>query len=54
VYCVTHDIYIQYNRDREETSRSVNLGTCYIYTCVGAECGREGEDNTFVETATYQ
>ena len=23
-----------------EHSRSVNLGTRYVYTCVGAECGR--------------
>ena len=31
------------DRDREEPSRSVNLGMCYVYTRVGAECGREGE-----------
>ena len=28
-----------------EHSRSVNLGTRYIYTCVGAECGRGARQN---------
>jgi len=28
------------DRDSEEPSRSDNLDTRYVYTCVGAECGR--------------
>ena len=30
------------DRDSDEPSQSVNLGTRCVYTCVGAECGRGG------------
>ena len=46
------------DRDSDEPSQSVNLGTRCVYTCVGAECGRGGSggmgNNTSVKAQMNQ